>query len=296
MAGRRWTPRRTFSLSFDSNGDLKVAHCTDPACTSLADITILDSVGYVGAYTSVAIGTDGFPVISYQNSSFPTGELKVAHCNDAACIGPADITTVDSSGFVGLFTSLSIGTDGFPVISYQDGFPTNDLKVAHCTDPACTGSGDITTVDSSGRVGWNTSMAIGTDGYPVISYWDGTNNDLKVAHCTDLACSSVPELTTVDSAARVGFFSSLAIGNDGFPVISYSDETGDGALKAAHCTDLACTGTVDITSVDIAGFAFFPSLAVGIDGFPVISYFDDNNSDLKAAHCRNVGCTNPFLP
>ena len=139
-------------------------------------------------------------------------------------------------------------------------------------------------------------MAIGTDGYPVISYWDGTNNDLKVAHCTDLACTSVPELTTVDSAARVGFFSSLAIGNDGFPVISYSDETGDGALKAAHCTDLACTGTVDITSVDIAGFAFFPSLAVGIDGFPVISYFDDNNSDLKAAHCRNVGCTNPFLP
>jgi len=41
----------------------------------------------------------------------------------------ASIITVDSAGVVGLFTSLAIAPDGFPVISYHD-FTDGDLKVA----------------------------------------------------------------------------------------------------------------------------------------------------------------------
>ena len=41
----------------------------------------------------------------------------------------------------------------------------------------------LTTVDTEGNVGDFPSLAIGEDGYPVISYFDATNTALKVQHC-----------------------------------------------------------------------------------------------------------------
>jgi hypothetical protein len=96
-------------------------------------IGTLDSTGSV-AYTSIAIGADGLPVISYYAGS--NNDLKVAHCDDVACTS-ATLNTVDSTGSVGSHTSIVIGADGLPVISYYDG-SNNDLKVAHCDDVACT--------------------------------------------------------------------------------------------------------------------------------------------------------------
>ena len=257
----------------------------------------MDSTGDdVGFYNSIAIGVDGFPVVSYiEFGDLTNSDLKVAHCTDVACASPADITTVDGAGNVGRYTSIAIGTDGFPVISYLDG-GNQDLKVAHCTDVACTSPADITAVDSAGNVGSETSIAIGNDGLPVISYRDADNNDLKVAHCTDVACISPADITTVDSsAARVGFQTSIAIGTDGFPVISYFDNS-NGDLKVAHCTNVSCTSPAGITTVDSAGFTGLqPSIAIGTDGFPVISYHDNSNQDLKVAHCANVDCTSVSL-
>jgi hypothetical protein len=45
-----------------------------------------------------------------------------------------------------------------------------------------------TTVDSVDNVGQYTSVTVGADGLPVISYFDDTNDDLKVAHCSNRFC------------------------------------------------------------------------------------------------------------
>ena len=92
----------------------------------------------------------------------------------------------------------------------------------------------ITTVDDP-DVGGHTSLAIGVDGLPVISYWDSSAGALKVAHCNDAACTGGGEtITTVDDPANtVGAFTSIAIGTDGLPVISYLDGNAF-ALKVAH--------------------------------------------------------------
>jgi cell shape-determining protein MreC len=138
---------------------------------------------------------------------------------------------------VGSDTSITIGADGFPVISYYD--HTNfDLKVAKCANASCSAGNTLTTVDSEGDVGRSTSITIGADSFPVISYYDSTNGNLKVAKCGNASCSAGNTLTTVDSGG-VGQYTSITIGADGFPVISYYDAT-NGNLKVAKCANEYC--------------------------------------------------------
>jgi hypothetical protein len=67
------------------------------------------------------------------------GALKVAHCNDVACAGMDEtISKVDNlANFFELYTSITIGADGLPIISYLDK-PEGSLKVAHCANVFCT--------------------------------------------------------------------------------------------------------------------------------------------------------------
>ena len=228
----------------DLAGSLKVAKCNDTACAGVDETitTVDDPSNFVGTYTSLAIGADGLPVIAYRDDT--AGSLKVAKCNDAACAGVDEtITTVDDPvNVVGEYTSLAIGADGFPVISYRDN-TAGSLKVAKCNDAACAGGDEtITTVDDPiNGVGRYTSLAIGADGLPLISYHDFAAGSLKVAKCNDAACAGGDEsITTVDDPANnVGYYTSLAIGTDGLPVISYTDESAQ-TLKVAKCRNASC--------------------------------------------------------
>ena len=103
----------------------------------------------------------------------------------------------------------------------------------------------------SNDVGDYSAIAIGSDGFPVVSYHDDTLGTLKVAKCMDASCASGTIVTTVDDhpVNAVGSFTSIAIGADGFPVISYRDETA-GGLKVAKCVNVNCTGLNVITNVD----------------------------------------------
>jgi hypothetical protein len=269
-----------------TNGDLKVAKCGNASCSSGNTITTVDSGGDVGYYTSITIGTDGLPVISYWD--FTNGDLKVAKCGNASCSSGNTITTIDSGGWVGLNTSIIIGTDSMPVISYYDG-TNGDLKVVKCGNASCSSGNTITTIDSGGSVGSDTSITIGTDSLPVISYYDFTNADLKVAKCGNASCSSGNTLTTVDNG---GSWTSITIGTDGLPVISYYDGT-NADLKVAKCGNASCSSGNTITTIDSGGqVGHYTSITIGTDGLPVISYWDISNGDLKVAKCANPFCLN----
>jgi hypothetical protein len=193
-----------------TNGDLKVAHCSNQACTS-ATISSLDRTGNVGQYTSIAIGSDGLGLISYYDVT--NGDLKVAHCADVACTS-AMLTTLDQAGNVGQHTSLAIGTDKLPLITYYD-VTNEDLKAAHCADVAC-GSATLTTLtflQAEGNVGLYTSVTI-AGGQGLISYYDATDHYLKSALCPDVACTEPTLTTTPDKTGDVGQYSSVTIGMD----------------------------------------------------------------------------------
>ena len=271
-----------------TNADIKVAVCADTTCSSGTTIRTIDSAGNVGQHTSLALTTAGFPVISYWDIA--NADLKLAVCADATCSSGTTIRTIDSTGVLGGFTSLVLTTAGVPVISYYD--ETNDdLKLAVCADATCSSGTTIRTIDSTGNVGQHTSLALTASGFPVISYLDGTNFDLKLAVCADATCSSGTTIRSIDSTGNVGEYTSLALTAAGFPVISYYDNTNSD-LKLAVCADATCSSSTTIRTIDsIDGVGEFTSLALTTAGCPVISYHDGTNDDLKLAVCADATCS-----
>lgn len=242
-----------------------------------------------GYYTSIAIGQDGLPIVSYYNDQ-PQGNLKVAKCGNPTCNLNNEITVLDSIGNVGQYTSIAIGSDKMPIISYYDVDHTN-LKVAKCSNNSCSGDNSIiTTYDTSLDVGQYTSSTIGSDGLPVISYYDNTNKDLRVIKCIDLNCSS-KTISIVDSQDEVGKFTSIAIGNDNLPIVAYIDEVNH-TVKTVKCGNLNCSISNVISTIGSTGTAISNiSLVIGDDGLPLIAYPDNDNGGIKVTKCGNNTCS-----
>jgi hypothetical protein len=112
--------------------------------------------------------------------------IPVATVSAAADLyGPPLITTVDdpsNGNSVGLYTAVTIGGDGLPVIAYSDR-SDKSVKVAHCGNPACSAGTVINIVDDhpTADLGNFISIAKGADGFPIIAYYDATN--LQVPLC-----------------------------------------------------------------------------------------------------------------
>ena len=144
----------------------------------------LDSAGSVGWYTSIAVRSSEFPIISYYDLT--NNDLKVFDCSNASC-SAGTARTLDSTGNVGGDTSIAVRSTGFPIISYLD-INNDDLKVYDCSNASCS-AGTARTLDSTGTVGQYTSIAVRSTGFPIISYYDITNGDLKVFSCGDERCA-----------------------------------------------------------------------------------------------------------
>jgi hypothetical protein len=286
---------------FDENsGDLELVHCGNPTCTAGNVYRTLSAAGQgEGKFTSLVLDASGFPVIAYYDTVL--GDLELAHCTDATCAGKT-VATVDSGGVVGQYTSLALDASGFPVIAYYD-VTNGDLKVAHCADAACGAGTTVTTVDSGGDVGQYASMMLNLPGWPVVSYFDATNGDLKVARCGNATCGSGTSIQTVDSAGWVGLYTSLALDIAGKPVVSYYED-GVNYLKVVHCGTATCGSGNTITYVQgtypqVGGpsesAAWYTSLVLDASGRPVVSYYEANTTSLHVVHCGDANCTSGNL-
>ncbi len=291
--------------------NLRVAHCEDIACTTVTT-TDIDTVGDVGWWSSIKIGSDGLPLISYVHQRTPvpvafTEDLKVAHCHDVACTS-ATITTLDSAARVNDVTSLSIGGDGLGLIAYQDTTSSTGtkMKVAHCLNIACTAA-NLTVVDTvkpdNGESGGYSQigLAVGNHGMGLVSYYDGgANQMLKVAACTNLDCTTTVK-TIVDKRPTGadglhGGWSSVAFGIDGLALISYNGNfnpngTVGSNLKIAHCLNVYCTASAIINADTGGHVGWHTSTSIGGDGLGIVSYYDVTNRDLKMVHCNDLPCS-----
>jgi hypothetical protein len=281
---------------------LRVTHCGSPACiVRNVSTTVDDTTAPVGAEPSIAIGSDGLPIIAHEEARAVGSTLRLTHCSDVTCANGSVSTSL--AGFLqaslGIRPSLAIGSDGLPIVSHSESTPAGArLWVTHCANPVCTSMDSTVQIDDiSTDVGsYGSAIAIGNDGLPVVSYHQGASaGALRVTHCGNRTCSAGNVSTTVDDPADdVGHESAIRIGADGLPVIGHGDVTA-GALRVTHCGNATCSAGNVSTTVDAPPVAagVRPALAIGADGLPVLSHLYPLNAAgaVRVTHCGNPACT-----
>ncbi|OGY91341.1 MAG: hypothetical protein A3B31_02685 [Candidatus Komeilibacteria bacterium RIFCSPLOWO2_01_FULL_53_11] len=293
----------------ETGGTLRVIKCTNPLCSAITnDPTYPGPATDSNLYTSMAIGTDGYPIIAYHTEDSPNGYLRVVHCTDIACVGWDSETLLASGASVnfGRYSSIAIGkTDGLPIISYWDSL--QGVAVIHCKDIRCSQFYAPKIVDTSHNgssyVGQQGMLTLRPDGKAVIAYrgYSSSNLHTVVVDCTSGPCT-VPFGPTLQSGGVDSYISIKTNPADGDrPILAYNRSD---RVKVARCKDVNCSefepstpAVIDFPAVIGVTLGDKPSLAIGLDGLPVIAYYYDEDKDnnspdsMKVAHCNDVSCS-----
>jgi hypothetical protein len=293
----------------EAGGNLNGWECGDAACQwrgrgLFYDVTAAD----VGRYNSMAIGTDGRPIISYYDVT--SADLKVFKCgtgspgsvpnngcsNSNVGIGLTR-SVVDSVGDVGKHSAIEVPADGLPVVAYLDA-TNNTLKVAKCGNSACSNSNTLTNVQvgaagTAGSFASSIAIAISADGLPIIAYRSGTTSATRVVKCGNATCGSGNTFTDLPNGFSGIGGEQLSIATspvDGLPVITGNTNTGaSGALRLVKCGNAACSS--GNTTHLVSGVADSSSVKVSADNRPVISFRGTDRNDLRVLKCGNSNCT-----
>ena len=288
--------RAVISYYDGTNTRLKLAVCTNDACTTRTR-TVVDT-GSLGTYTSLQLASGDLPVISYHDSA--AGSLKLVRCLDTTCSASVINIVDNTAAVVGLYTSLQLTSAGNPVIAYYDQSNGN-LKIAFCGDSFCTSILIVRrNLVTSGNVGQYASLQLDSSDIPVVSYYDATNENLKIIKCGNAGCTSGNTNRNVDTTGRVGKYTSLQLNSLGYPVISYTKENDldsfRSILKLARCNDPTCSSVTRV-EVDKAPLGAnrdagdYSSLQLTGGDIPVISYYEAYFGSLWAVFCGDITCS-----
>ncbi|MEK7583730.1 MAG: hypothetical protein AAB490_00660 [Patescibacteria group bacterium] len=310
---------KRFSIAIGSDGlpvvayqgtgnSLRVIKCTNLLCSAVNSPQQPGPATDTNLYTSMTIGTDDFPILAYHTQinvdASNQGQLKVVHCVDIACANTVDVARELEHGNdvdFGRYASIAIGNDNLPIISYWDS--DQGVAVIHCKDARCSAHYPRTIVDSTNNgsgtyAGQEGMLTVRPDGMAVIAYRGSSSSYLRtvVVNCSSGSCtvaSGPAQQNNCNPLPSCGVDSYISIKTnpaDGDrPILAYNR---DGGVRVARCANVNCSSYSPAAPVVIDASAEKPSLAIGLDGLPVIAYYDSTAPDnMKVAHCRDVSCS-----
>jgi hypothetical protein len=257
------------SLALDGSGWPHVSSTADSLRYAYADsggwhVETVDTAVYA-AYTSLAVSLSGELRISYCSR----GHLSLRHAYRGG--SGWQLETVDLAGRAGEEASLAVDGSGRPHISYQaDRAPTLwDEELVH----AVRDEGDwyLQTVESAGRVGFSTSIAIDGSNRPHVSYRDHTESCVKRAHQS----VSGWHVDIADTVAG-GYGTSLRLDPDGLPAVTYYATPGGNVSELRYARrDLVGwhVETVEAESLPYESVGQYSSLCLDSAGIPHVSYY-----------------------
>jgi len=145
----------------------------------------------------------------------------------------------------------------------------------------------------------------------VISYYDLTIGALKIAHCENILCSRATISSLSDGRTDIGKktnikqtntknktninkkilgkMSSIAIGQDGFPIIASFDSTNK-ALWFSKCANLICSfANSQFLTPPSSNAGWWPSISI-LNGKPIVSFIDFASQRLFVSFCSDLNC------
>jgi hypothetical protein len=297
--------------------------CSDPLCENVVTTREIDSgtvydaqhpavtmvprrlsaeiIGRDGVSGNVVLQKSGnefnIPAIAYCNRNAQNEfELMYAVCSDASCSDHTIKTLASDVGCGG--SDLDIKTDlrGNPIIGWRN-VSDRSIQVALCSDTACEGV-TVKTVDSDDIVLDRVSLAVDSNGSPVVTYmmapYGGTNleNSLYVASCRDKECNQWER----SEITPLGYGSAdIALDEEDNPVVIYSRFVGeDRGLFMTRCRDSACVvHDTQFVDGDLNAPGWY-SVYVNAESMPVIAVTHGSYNSARKPYfilCKDYLCT-----
>jgi hypothetical protein len=253
---------------------------------------------FIDSYFFSLIAAGGFPAVCFYD--WTNGDLRYYRAISAFPLSPTEWTgyAIETVGDTGHYPRPVVLNNGCPAIAYQD-ITNGDLKFAVADNPTPSDASEWSThiIDATpASPYWSSLGCVMNNGYPIISYYDDANDDLKFARATVEAPSAPADwsIHTVDSGGSVGRYSSISVIYDGasyLPAIAYWDASNIN-LKYARATAESPSGAGDwiVYTLDPGGGNDVGEYTIGMlsnpgvnNGNPVVAYVDMTNHDFKLA-------------
>jgi hypothetical protein len=245
-----------------TNGRLLYAKNSDGAWEAY----VVDASGDAGFSPSIALDPSGLPHIAYQAVGLTGFELRYASFDGAVW----SYQTVDAQDMAGMYASLAFDPAGTPHIAYQRA-ATRSLEYAVGN---ASGGFDHYQIVNTGDTGYYSSLAITSDGRPVIAYYD--NRLFQLILLTWNGSTFVPYM--VNNDCIVGDLD-LTLDTMDYPHVAFTDVTSNLVRVATWVDWLGSFYSSEVASASLVD----GQVAIDVDdaGMLHVAYRDASTAALR---------------
>lgn len=251
-------------------------------------------------FTTIAPTYQWNPYPYFMYNEFNWGPLWFVRCDDAQCSQTTSTHINTPNNPAGIAPVLALARDGLPMFLFDLGYSSpgqpEGMYFVKCNDSACVSHsrqllvaqnlGTFTPEESHIK-----SLALGSDGLPVIVYFSYADHYMHVLKCRDVSCSLLHD-SIPDPRTYVGnTFNRITIGSDGLPVVAYDTlSTNPYGVSVAKCQNLNCSN-VTINPIATSKYTLQMDIAIGTDGLPIVVHDNLQTGQSKVTKCGTMDCS-----